>query len=245
LDECAYLLSEGTSLVHCRFNATAIWREPQSTLKIAPLGLESLELTLQGEANVQDPHHALASFLENLDLPSLRECRLAWQVQPRAVNGGNTIPVSLRKFLTSVGHSLRVLSLAYLPMEDQQLIQCLGSLHSLEDITLQYPLRERVDALNPISDRVLQAFTLSSPVRPHLMKSGLLPWLQSIQFQCRPGALSSDSLISMIESRKGTNLRRVSFLTLRPSQPDLVILQRMKRWEKEGDVQVTMESVEL
>lgn len=240
LDQWAILLSEATALMHCKFNAKCVWGQQSEGLEVVLVNLQNLDVVFQADTDVANPETALSTFLSHLNLPILKECRLAWQVRSSGDVESGILHASLIGLLAEIKPSLKVLSLAYFPLQEVELIDCLATVPCLTAINLQYSLGN--SAQSPLSDATLRALTLptnQSPPQPR----GLLPRLQSIQMQCRRDAFSDSALGDLIKSRKGSHLHDVSCLMLKSPRADDMLPQR-REWEKDG-IQVSLQFIEV
>jgi hypothetical protein len=239
LDEWAVLLNQATALTRCKFNAKSAWTQQGDDLEISLLNLRRLDVAFQGDTDVINPEMAVATFLKHLDLPTLTECRLAWQVRSGGVVRADILHASLAGLLAELQPSLEVLSLAYFPLTEADLIECLASVPFLTSLILQYSLGR---GENSLSDLTLMALTVPGEQSPPQHR-GLLQHLQSIQIQGRHDLFSNSALTSLIKSRRGSHLHDLSYLMLKSPQADNMLPLR-REWEKDG-IQVSLQFVEI
>ncbi|KAF5387684.1 hypothetical protein D9615_000028 [Tricholomella constricta] len=221
----------------------AQWLAPKLPLTM----LNHFDLTLQsGERDISPGSDAaelcLVQFLEQLELPQLRSLSLRWLVAPEeGERHWSEVHPRFISILSSVAPTLRSLSVAYLPLTDEQALECLMQLHCLSHLDLRFSLVDREH--DPITDVFLEACT------PRLDKSSptILPLLEAVYLQCNGAQHSATQVVDLIQSRwmsiwGSVHLRSFSLISMKPVSAHT--RQRMKKWSEEG-LEVFLDQVDI
>ena len=213
--------------------------------------LETLQLILQGvvSSTADRPEVSLAQFLNALCLPKLRVLHLEWLVNSN-MGPLSSIHADLPTFLQASAETLRELKMTYLPITENDLLDCLSQVPRLTHLDLRFALNQ--GANDPITNRLLVACTIPSPAvsagiacrtQPY-PEAPLLPRLEHVNLQCHGRFYANTTLITLIQSRwefgkstgegqcVGRPLRCFRVLSMKgvPSEVEKYI----KLWHEEG-----------
>ncbi|PPR04009.1 hypothetical protein CVT24_010502 [Panaeolus cyanescens] len=224
LDQYLHILEQTENLRDCTIGAQCILAsDTESTVSLTRL--ESLQLTLH-EPMESSPGHSpessLVNFLNSLSMSKLHTLKIGWlMTSPEGV--WQTVHSDVLTILSHIASSLRVLSIAYLPVKEHQLLEYLTLLPELSDLELRFSLSAR--DYDPITDRFLSALAVPSDSRnPSYPASplsdddtalsprrsstnqgntdrGLVPLLQSLHVESSGNQYTHTELVSMIQSR--------------------------------------------
>jgi len=244
LDDCLDILSESTKLTRCVMNANCVFGDRhRNSQRIALPKLRHLHLILQGGTQTyvnglrvsETPDSCLVAFLHTLGLAKLTTLGLDWLVQWDSDN--RYWSESHSRFISFLDYStpfLENLRLAYLPLVETEVLECIAYLPHLMQLELLFSLGDKEH--DPITDHFICA--LSLPNSLELRTSRLLPQLVSINLQCHGASCNESSLVGLIESRwtgdllAGVELKAFHFLSLQPVTKRL--RRRIKGWKDEG-----------
>lgn len=253
LDECAGILREAKRLTRCYMNADCVLNDnflPQSAGQIIrSTELKYLYLVLQGGAGgggawmTETPDACLVAFFDMLILPELRSLELEWMTEGDNNDWGKTSQSGFLTFLSHFSKSLEVFNLAYFPLTENQILECLEHLSHLKELELLFPLGYTEN--DPLSEYLLGALrlTLAAP-----LPSSLLPHLTSVKLQSDGRRLTDSSIVDLIESRRHlpsfihqkhvlAELKRFHLISLQSVTENL--RRGLKRWREDGmDVQI-------
>jgi hypothetical protein len=247
LDECLDILTESVNLVMCTINADSTFdRGSRRCHKVTLPMLGYFHLILErggqtntGSTSIETPQSCLISLLDHLHLTKLHTLTVECLVQDASNEWHwiNARPILISK-LGYLGTTLKCLTLTYLPLMEQEILD-LVRLPNLLQLDLRFSLAEGEH--DPISDDFLHACTTSS-------YSNFLPLLETIHLQCRGDRCTISLVVGLIQSRwtpgndGGTRLRAFSFISMKPISSD--VHQRVGCWNKAGLV-VDIDSVSL
>jgi hypothetical protein len=238
LDECLGILTESVNLVKCTINAHSTFdRTDRSCHDVALPMLDYLHLILErggqvtniGTTSIETPQSCLISFLEQLHLTKLHTLAVEWLVQDDSDRWQVKAHPSLLSKLGHLGTTLKCLTLTYLPLMEQEILDYLVRLPNLLQLDLRFSLAEGEH--DPITDDFLCACTISA-------YSNLLPLLEKLHLQCRGDRCTLPLLVGLIQSRwiPGNDgsacLRAFSFISMKPISSD--VHQRVRCWNKAG-----------
>jgi len=249
LDKCLHILSQCANLANCTINADCTFNtQRELSQKLALPMLRHFDLILQWGEQVHEnairitdtAESCLISFLEQLDLPQLQSLSLQWLVK---LEGGerhwSEVHSRFLSILGAVAPTLRSLALAYLPLADKEMVDCLVQLHDLSYLDLRFSLADKEH--DPITDALLHTCTL----RPDEFYPSFLPLLESVYLQCHGARYTAIQAADLVESRwrhahGGAHLKSFSLISMKPISA--LTRKRLKEWSEEG-LDVLMDQV--
>jgi hypothetical protein len=227
LDECFKILSAAKNLTSCTLNADCRTTFSQDTGKLVLSSLKSLKLIIQGDDPAGMAESRLLSFLECLSVENLRAFSLEWLVNRTQGGTGSQwrgVHSRFAKFLHSSAASLEDLGLAYLPLQDDEIIVYMDGLAKLKSLDLKFALASHQP--DPITENLLQHltpsnFSLPTSQRVQQKDAGdCLPELRTLKLQCSGEYLNEAMLLSLVEGRAAMKLRAFKLFTLRGLSKD-------------------------
>ncbi|KAF8875334.1 hypothetical protein CPB84DRAFT_1796587 [Gymnopilus junonius] len=206
LDKCLNILSQAERLTRCTINSDCSL-DPLSipTENVSLPSLGTLHLILQGGNNMANagvvgrPETSLMHFLNSLSLPQLHTLRIEWLVQQTEVRTWTAEYPSFLTFLRGVAHNVQTVGLAYLPLTERQLLECLHELPYVTDLELKYSMSDVEH--DPITERFLAALTWPSKISQPSDSAPLLPSLQCFNLQCSGKRFADIALLAFLQSR--------------------------------------------
>ncbi|CAA7270740.1 unnamed protein product [Cyclocybe aegerita] len=265
LDQCLDILSQAENLKNCTMNISCTMnRERVRWESVSLPSLETLHLVLQGSnpgtplpANV-NAAASLVEFLDLLSAPNLQTLGLAWLLPSSGQQTWSSSQPEFLSFLRRTSKTLRVFSLAYVPLSDMELMECLKVVPQVRELDLRFSLSDQEH--DPITDTLFRACThvasepssssSSSEGRKRLYQSQrhtseetLLPQLNRANIQCSGERYTNPALLAMIQSRWrrfGPSVARTGvmslthfhMLSMKPAVAE--ISKRVKAWSTEG-----------
>ncbi|KDR74393.1 hypothetical protein GALMADRAFT_141437 [Galerina marginata CBS 339.88] len=251
LDKCLVILAQTEQLTRCTMNVDCTL-DPRTvhTSHLSLPSLETLHLILQGGTNATTiaaadrPEACLVQFLNILSLPVLQTLRLGWLVQPSGARSWSAKHSDFLAFLHRQAQTIQVLSLAYLPLTERELLECLSRVPNLTHLDLKFSLSDIEN--DPITESLLTAFTSS----PEVTKKGkaLLPLMEYFNLQCSGKHYDSAVLLAFIDSRRklgrgqsdsvrGSLLKSFNLLSMNPVFRE--VEKHVQKWTQEGmDVRI-------
>lgn len=254
LNECLDILGQCRSLSRCTLNADCTFDTDPSVRadKLTLPTLKGLHLILQygdqaqnGMLSTNTPELALVSFLEQLELAQLEALSIEWLIQSNRSSMHWTDTHSrFVTILSSLTPTLQSLSLAYLPITELEVLDCLSQLPNLTYLSIRSSLAEREH--DPVGDKLLRACTL----RPDQTHHGFLHLLETVHLQCHGARCSASLITAFIESRwdstaddgADTHFRSFRFVSMQPITVDMQT--KVDVWAKQG-LDVVVERVSL
>jgi len=212
LDKCLDILSQAERLTRCTINSDCSLDPlsiPTNNISLPFLG--TLHLILQGgntmpNAGVMDrPEASLVHFLNALSLPRLHTLRLEWLVQRTEIRTWTAEHSSFLTFLRGIAPGVQTLGLAYLPLTERQLLECLHELPSVTDLELKFSMSDVEH--DPITERFLAALTWPSKINQPSGPAPLLSSLQYFNLQCSGKRFADAALLAFLESRRRIGTR--------------------------------------
>ncbi|KAF8189692.1 hypothetical protein BJ912DRAFT_361273 [Pholiota molesta] len=213
LDKCLEILSQTENLRHFTVNVNCIMADEHIIVDSISLPtLETLDLVLHGGGIDAPPatHHPeshLTTFLSFLSLPKLTNLRLKWlakQAPAWSPTHSNFIT-----FLRRVASTLESLSIRYIPLSEQQLMQCMTELPCLRQLDLRFSFSALDE--DPITDTFFREctprsrFSTSADGRTSSPQTQpMLPLLQSLTLHCYGKWYTHPCLTAFFESRLRT-----------------------------------------
>lgn len=205
LDECWTILAQCHILSKCTLNADCTFDLPGRQPTIYPLPalkhlyliLQSGELAFHNAVQVTDSApSSLILFLEQLHLTQLQTLTLEWLVKwDGDDNEGRWSEIQPRfiSVLSSLGPSLRALNLAYLPLNESELLNCFAQVPNITHLDLRFSLADKEH--DPVSDDFLCA------LRSGQSSLSLLRLLETVFLQCSGARCTPQSIIDFVHSR--------------------------------------------
>ncbi|KAJ3505135.1 hypothetical protein NLJ89_g7571 [Agrocybe chaxingu] len=269
LDQCIDILSQAENLKNCTMNLScAINQERVRWESVSLLRLETLHLVLQSgnsSTPMQPNVNAAASLVEFLNLvsaPNLQTLRLVWLLPSSGQQTWSRFQPEFLSFLRRTSQTLRVFSLAYVPLSDVELIECLKVVPQVRELGLRFSLSDQEH--DPVTDALFRACThaasgpssslSSSEGRKRLSQSQHhtseetppLLQLDQVNIQCNGERYTNPALLAMIQSRwrrfgpSGStastsgvmSLTRFHLLSRKPVAAE--VSKRVKAWSNEG-----------
>jgi len=192
LDECFKILSTAHNLTTCTLSAECVFTFPGGAQRIALPSLKSLKLITHGEHPAAET--SLLNFLELLSVVNLQGFSLDWLANRTQEDTGSrweAVHPRFTAFLHSSAHSLESLGLAYLPLNDDDILSCLDGLSGLKALDLKFALATH--QADPITEDFLEYLIPANSYH--------LPSLRSLKLQCSGEDLDHSRLRAVIESR--------------------------------------------
>lgn len=193
LDECFKILSTAHNLTTCTLSAECVFTVPGDAERIALPSLKSLKLITHGEHPAAET--SLLRFLELLSVANLQAFSLDWLANRTLEDTGSrweAVHPRFTAFLHSSAHSLESLGLAYLPLNDHDILSCLDGLPGLKVLDLKFALATH--QADPITEEFLE-YLIPANSYHHL------PSLRTLKLQCSGDYLDQSRLRAVIESR--------------------------------------------
>ncbi|KAF9531019.1 hypothetical protein CPB83DRAFT_850038 [Crepidotus variabilis] len=221
LNDCLNILRQMDQVKECTLSANCTLNSDQG-IEVNATYLESFHLLVHNGA--ESAADSLAHFLCLLSTPSLHSLDLKWHVN-NATNW-STAHQDFTTFLRGISSTLRTLELSYLPVSEEDLLDCLSHIPFLEDLELRFSLND--DEQEPITSTFAAALTISPPNAVEMTNTDispdaqLLPCLTSFMLECNGSRLSFTALVAMINSRHDYSdsssplLRRVHVRSMKP-----------------------------
>lgn len=200
LDKCLEILSQTERLERFSVNAECVLTRPGDFAEPILLPkLETLDLVLHGSASGMAESH-MVHFLARLSLPRLCDLRLAWLV--RQVAAWTPSQFNFVTFLRSVAQTTRSLSIRYLPLSADELVQCLSALPNVRHLDLRFSLGDCEN--DPITDPFFTKCTVhasSDRMKRRTPNLPILPHLQSLNLHCCGKRYTNPVLVTFLDSR--------------------------------------------
>jgi len=241
------ILSQAVNLKYGTLQLEYTWgRRDTQWDKLSLPTLDTLQLILQDTNGAADRSEVcLTQFLNLLCLPKLRVLHLRWLAHSY-VESWSLSHTDFIDFLGASAETLRELTLTYLPISENVLLECLSQVPQLTRLDLRFALHE--GANDPITDRLLVACTIPSSTipggtarsTPAHTEVPLLPRLERLYLQCHGALYANATLLNFIQSMwksgKGTEgsgpLRHFGLLSMKPVPSE--VEKRVKAWHEEG-----------
>jgi hypothetical protein len=240
LDDCRAVLSQNPNITSCTLYAQCAG-SPAAAEKLALPALSELHLILytSGITSESSPEGALTAFLCGLDLYMLKSLHIEWLLNTTRRAWSSSHPTFI-SFLEPLKPTLESLRLGYIPMSEDQVMECLEAVPFLTSVELLFTLGEEHDGLGPaITDKLWRALTFSREdgVPKFLASRTLLPVVQSVNLQCHGSGCSEQELVRFVDSRAAVKSMEFRSLELRTWVPVLHMenLQReFSQWRSKG-----------
>jgi len=188
------------------------------------------------------PEIVLTAFLSSLNLYVLKSLHIEWFLDTSRQAWASSHSVFVT-FLQSLEPTLESLRLGYIPMSEEQVLDCLRAVPFLTFLELLFTLGEEPEA-PAITDKLFKGLTFtqtrgSGPAGyQRARRSGtLLPLVQSMKLQCHGSDCSERELVRFVDSRADAESLELHSLELRTQVPVLHMenLQReVSRWRSKG-----------
>lgn len=269
LEQCLEILSQAERLAAFTATVNCVFDHPETLSEGLSLPtLQTLHLIPRGGGHVgvgpmnDSPEACLVKFLKLLSLPAIRTLHIEWLL----LSNGPTSPwpkthLDFLSFLNEVSPTIRALSIAYLPVTEIELMECLSQVPELADLDLRFSLSDLEH--DPITENLLTACTLPSTsfvsdstgqnqdsedhtttttTSSSMHTTPLLPALESWNIQCHGKRYTHTGLLSMLSSRwgvkhtHGTNshTRLKSFHLLSMNSVPQALQRCVQTWGNEG-----------
>lgn len=242
LDECLDILSQAVNLRDCTINADCVFgMEMKHPRKVILPMLTRFHLIVQGGVQTyhngvritEKPELCLISFLSALEFVQLQTLNIEWLIQwDNDESHWSEIHTQFVFWLRDFARTMETLRFSYLPLDEEDIMDCLDCLPMLRQLDLRFTLGDNEP--DPITDRLLRTYTLPPPAPPILLNH-----LERVTFQCHGVSLTNSSLINFIQSRlktedpaRYTQLKAFRFSSMKPVSEDLI--PHIKRWIDEG-----------
>ncbi|KJA16109.1 hypothetical protein HYPSUDRAFT_71629 [Hypholoma sublateritium FD-334 SS-4] len=199
-DKCLEILSQTERLERFSVNAECVLTCPGDfTEPILLPKLETLDLVLHGGASGIAESH-MTHFLARLSLPRLCDLRLAWLVRQAAAWAPNQF--NFVTFLRSVAQTTCSLSIRYLPLSADQLVECLSALPNVCHLDLRFSLGDCEN--DPITDQFFTKCTVHASadrMKRRTPNPHILPNLHYLNLHCYGKRYTSPVFVAFLESR--------------------------------------------
>lgn len=233
-NECFKILSATQILTSCTLNADCSFSLSHDVGRLMLPSLRSLKLIIQGIDSAGVAETNLLSFLERLSLTDLRAFQLEWLVNPTRGGTGSSQWADhsrLIQFIKSSASSLEHLGLAYLPLRDYEIIECLDRLSKLRRLDLRYALTSQWP--DPITDVLLQYLTHArSHFTSHGKTNACLPLLRVLKLQCSGEYLNQFLLLALVQTRAAQELKELEVFTLKCLRKG--VKDKIETWKSRG-----------
>ncbi|KAJ3713783.1 hypothetical protein C8R42DRAFT_683684 [Lentinula raphanica] len=210
LDDCCAILARHSNLNSCTLYAQCVYYgETSDVNKLMLPALSEFHLLVHDNSGYttsvsSSPEAALTSFLDRLELYTLNSLHIEWLLDGDRKHW-TTVHPSFVMFFETLKPTLETLCLGYLPLSEEQLIDCLRSVPYLTDLELLFSLGEDPEASPVVTDKVLRALTLSKPGPEAEGGQGyanlLLPMLRGLTLQCHGEGCSEKEFVRFVDSR--------------------------------------------
>ncbi|KAF9474930.1 hypothetical protein BDN70DRAFT_787734, partial [Pholiota conissans] len=161
LDRCLEILSQTENLRCFTASAECILSDAHTIKHSLPLPfLESLDLilhdgTIDAMPGVRTRESYLTQFLSSLSLSKLSDLRLGWSV--KQASAWSPTHSKFVGFLRSVASTLESLSIRYIPLSEQELMECMTELPGLRQLDLCFSFS--VLDIDPVTDAFFRECT--------------------------------------------------------------------------------------
>ena len=220
LDEALDILSQTVNLKYGTLQLECTWgrRDTQRDKILLPTLDSTFQLILQDANTPADRLEAcLIQFLNLLCLSKLRVLRLGWLANSN-VGSWSLAHTDFIAFLGASAKTLRELTMTYLPIPENELLECLSQVPQITHLDLRFALHE--GANDPITNRLLLACTIPSSTvsggiacstPPAHAEISLLPRLEHINLQCHRALYASAVLLNFIQSMWRSDKGSISY----------------------------------
>ncbi|KAH7869063.1 uncharacterized protein C8R40DRAFT_1177188 [Lentinula edodes] len=239
LDDCGVIFAQHPNLSCCKLYAQCLFdgsseHSGHAVDKFILPALSELHLSVysrssHGLDNSSSPQTALTMFLNRLELYVLISLRIEWFVDNDRSLWTSCHP-SFVTFLEAVEPTLETLSLGYLPLSEEQLIDCLRATSYVTSAELLFSLGEEIEG-PAITDKLLRALTFICRSGSTSISEPLLCMLQSLTLQCHGKGCSEQELVRFLNSRSDRQPHTLQTLKLQTQSP---ILSGGSRWIESG-----------
>ncbi|KAF8816518.1 hypothetical protein BYT27DRAFT_7333377 [Phlegmacium glaucopus] len=243
-------LKRGTLHLECSWN-----RHDAQWDKLSLPALENLQLILQSgdtsntaAGSAARPEACLVQFLSLLHLPKLRVLHLGWLVNS-SMGHWSSSHTEFVAFLQASADTLRELTMTYLPIAENELLECLSQVPKLTHLDLRFAMNE--EANDPITNQFLVKCTIpSSTVSPGIARrrqahaeTALLPRLEHVNLQCHGALYANATLLTLIQSRwepdqrsddQASRRQFRSFRLLSMKPVSSMVEKHVKAWHEAG-----------
>ncbi|KAJ3734492.1 hypothetical protein DFJ43DRAFT_1152170 [Lentinula guzmanii] len=236
LDECGIILAQHPNLISCTLYAQCIFdgssQAAGSADKFNLPALTEFHLMVHNNSGYTpdtslSPEAALTTFLGRLELCVLNVLHIEWLLDGNRALWTTSHP-SFVSFLETIEPTLEILSLGYLPLSDEQLIDCLRAVPYLTSLELLFSLGEEPEG-PAITDKLFRALTLNTK---SVKSDNLLPMLQSLTLQCQGDSCSEEETIRFLASRAEEELHALQVLKFHTQVPILRNDTLQSRWSE-------------
>ncbi|KAJ4472082.1 hypothetical protein J3R30DRAFT_1029332 [Lentinula aciculospora] len=235
LDDCGVILTQHPNLNSCKLYAQCLFDGSTQALGhatdrfILP-ALSDLHLMVysppsHASDDSPSPEAALMAFLSQLELHVLTYLHIEWLVDEDQ-SLWNSFHPHFVSFLDTLEPTLETLSLGYLPIAEEQLLDCLRAVPHLISAELLFSLGVEPNG-SAITDELLRALTLTSGMGE---TTALLPFLQSLTLQCHGSGCSEQVLVRFVDSRSEGELHTLRALKLQTQVPIVSEEILQSRW---------------
>ncbi|KAJ3849727.1 hypothetical protein EV368DRAFT_46703 [Lentinula lateritia] len=239
LDDCGVIFAQHPNLSSCKLYAQCLFdgsseHSGHAVDKFILPALSELHLTVYSRSshvldNSSSPQTALTMFLNRLELYVLTSLRIEWFVDNDRSLWSSCHPFFVT-FLKAVEPTLETLSLGYLPLSEEQLIDCLRTTPYVTSAELLFSLGEEIEG-PAITDKLLRALTSIRRSESISTSEPLLCMLQSLTLQCHGKGCSEQELVRFLNSRSDRQPHTLQTLKLQTQTP---ILSGESRWIESG-----------
>ncbi|EKM82117.1 hypothetical protein AGABI1DRAFT_126466 [Agaricus bisporus var. burnettii JB137-S8] len=233
LNECFTFLSSAQNLTCVALNATFPFILGDHLETITLPYLRSFKLSIQGSDSEGTAELSLRDFLGHVSIPNLTTFSLEWLVD-RVGDGGESCWTAVHHrfldFLGSSANTLETLELAYLPIQDHEIIGCLDELPKLKSLDLKFSLSSQ--KLDPITDNFLDYLQRSREDATGQISLEHLHLLKTLKLQCSGVYLNQAMLQALVDNRAGVGLTAFELMTMKSMSR--TFMDRVAMWRSRG-----------
>jgi len=214
LNDCAIILSHNPNLTSCSLYAQCILDGTHTfpAEKIELPVLTDFHLMVYSNYLIHDQsvEAALMDFLGTLELYALKSLNVEWFLNTNRRAWSSFHPAFV-SFLESLKPTLETLRLAYIPMSEEQMIDCMRAVPYLTSVELLFTLAEEPEG-PVVTDTLWKALTIPDTTEGESGHSGgcnvepLLPLIESINLQFHGSCCSERELVHFVDSRADAEL---------------------------------------
>ncbi|KAF5393689.1 hypothetical protein D9757_000368 [Collybiopsis confluens] len=142
LDDCTAILSQNPSLTSCTLYSQCLFKSQPNTVdstRVILPAMSELRLFLYSNHSSPEslPEDALMKFLGGLELYELKSLQIGWLMTTNRRAWKSSHPAFV-SFLESVQPTLETLALKYLPLSEDQLLECIKAVPYLTALELLF-----------------------------------------------------------------------------------------------------------